>query len=409
MIRNIKDSIANVDVVRIASDLVRIPSFSFMENQERDVAMYIYDIFRREGIETELIEVMPGRYNVNARLPGNGGSGSGSGRSLMLSGHLDTVPAYDMEDPFSGEIIDGRLYGRGSCDMKGSLAAMIAAMIGIHRSNVYLQGDLVFTGLIDEEEKGKGVEYLVHHGPLADAAVTGEPTGMQPAIGHKGLEWIKVSVFGKKVHGGRKDEGINAIDMASRIIARIQDEYVPKLNQRKHPVLGYPTINVGKIQGGDQPSTVPGSCTIEIDRRWVPEENLDQVYRELEEIIYEVQKEHPGFRAEVSGIFLPGELLPHEPFSIDEKDSLVQSVQRAFEQTGHPYEGVATFPAWSDAGIMSTFTDMKCIIMGPGDLALAHSGNESIGIDELRAAALIYGCLAYDYCGVYGKKQEDEN
>ncbi|GAB1475469.1 ArgE/DapE family deacylase [Bacillota bacterium] len=394
MIRNIKESIASVDVVGIASDLIRIPSFSFMENQERDVAFYIYDLFRREGIEAELIELMPGRYNVTACL-----SGSGGGKSLMLSGHLDTVPAYDMGVPFSGKIIDGRLHGRGACDMKGPLASMIAAMIGIHRSGIPLKGDLIFTGLIDEEEKGKGVEYLIEHGPFADASVTGEPTGMQPAIGHKGLEWIRVSVFGKKVHGGRKDEGINAIDMASRIIARIQDEYVPKLNRRKHPLLGYPTINVGKIQGGDQPSTVPGSCTIEIDRRWVPEESLNQVYEELEEIIGAVQKEYPGFRAEVSGVFLPGELLAHEPFCIDEKDPLIQSVQRAFELTDKPYEGVTTFPAWSDAGVMAYYTDMKCIIMGPGDLALAHSGNESIGVDELTAAALIYGCLAWDYCG----------
>ncbi len=394
MIRNIEDSIAKVDVVRIASDLVRIPSFSFMENQEQDVAVYIYDLFRREGIETELIEVMPGRCNVTARLPGSEG-----GKSLMLSGHLDTVPVYDMEDPFSGEILEGRLHGRGSCDMKGPLAAMIAAVIGIHRSNVSLKGDLIFVGLIDEEEKGKGVEHLVRNGPLADATVNGEPTGMQPAIGHKGLEWIKIEVLGKKVHGGRMDEGINAIVMASRIIERIHDEYVPKLNQRKHPILGYPTINVGKIQGGDQPSTVPGSCTIEIDRRWVPEESLNQVYQELQEIIRDVQKEYPGFRAEVSGIFHPGELLPHEPFCIDEKDPLVQSVQRAFERTGHPYEGVTTFPAWSDAGVMSSFTDMKCIIMGPGDLALAHSANESIDVEEILEAALIYGCLAYDYCG----------
>lgn len=117
-----------------------------MENQERDVAQYICDLFRSEGIESETVEVMPGRCNVIARLPGNG-----SGRSLMLSGHLDTVPAYDMEDPFSGRIDNGKLYGRGACDMKGPLASMIAAMIGIHRSGISLRGDLLFVGLIDEE------------------------------------------------------------------------------------------------------------------------------------------------------------------------------------------------------------------------------------------------------------------
>lgn len=405
MIRHLKDSIAKVDAVKIASDLVKIPSFSFMENQEREVAYYIYDLFQREGIESEIVEVMPGRCNVIARLPGRG-----NGSSLMLSGHLDTVPAYDMEEPFSGKIADGKLYGRGACDMKGPLASMIAAMIGIHRSGILLQGDLLFIGLIDEEEKGKGVEHLIQHGPLADAVVNGEPTNMQPAIGHKGLEWIKIKVFGKKVHGGRMNEGINAIVMASRLIQRIYDEYVPKLNQRKHAILGFPTINVGKIMGGDQPSTVPGSCIIEIDRRWVPEENLGQVYRELNEIIDDMQKEDPGFRAEVHSMFRPGELLPHRPFCTDRKDPLIKSAQRAIEQAGYPYEGLTTFPAWSDAGTMAAFTDMKSIVMGPGDLALAHSADESIDIEDIQKAALIYGYLAYDYCGAADKDQgEGEN
>lgn len=372
-----------------------------MENQEHDVAQYICDLFRSEGIESETVEVMPGRCNVIARLPGNG-----SGRSLMLSGHLDTVPAYDMEDPFSGRIDNGKLYGRGACDMKGPLASMIAAMIGIHRSGISLRGDLLFVGLIDEEEKGKGVEYLIQHGPLADAAVNGEPTNMQPAIGHKGLEWIRIEVFGKKVHGGRMDEGVNAIVMASRLIQRIYGEYVPVLNQRKHVVLGYPTINVGKIIGGDQPSTVPGRCTIEIDRRWIPEENLEQVYRELNEIVDDLQKEDPAFRAEVCSMFSADELLPHRPFFTDTGDPLIASVRRAIEQAGYPYEGVTTFPAWSDAGTMDAFTRMKCIVMGPGDLALAHSAEESIEIEDIKKAALIYGCLAYDYCGAAGENPQ---
>ena len=123
----------------------------------------------------------------------------------MLSGHLDTVPAYGMENPFSGREADGILYGRGACDMKGPLAAMLAAFIGIKRSAMQLLGDLVFTGVIDEEEMGKGVEYLALHGPFVDGAVIGEPTNMRLALGHKGLEWMKINVFGKK--GSRRQDG----------------------------------------------------------------------------------------------------------------------------------------------------------------------------------------------------------
>ena len=289
--------------------------------------------------------------------------------------------------------------------MKGPLASMIAAMVGIHRSGIVLEGDLYFAGLIDEEETGKGVEYLIEHGPLADAVVNGEPTNLKLAIGHKGLEWIKIRILGKKVHGGRMDEGINAIVMASRLIQKIYDQYVPRLNARRHKILGNPTINVGTIEGGDQPSTVPGSCTIQIDRRWVPDENLELVYQELQDIIDDMQKEYPGFKAELSGVFLPNELLAHRPFCTDDSDPLVLSVKKAVEQAGCTYDGVTSFPAWSDAGTMASFTKMKCVVMGPGDLALAHTANESIDIEDIQKAALIYGCLAYEYCGT-GAKHE---
>lgn len=399
MIKRVGDSIADVDAIKIASDMIRIPSYSFMDDQELLVAGYIYELFKSEGIDAEMAEVLPGRCNVTAKLKGRG-----DGKSLMFTGHLDTVPQYDMEDAFSGSVRDGRVYGRGACDMKGPLASMIAAMIGIHRSGISLGGDLIFAGLIDEEEKGKGVEHLVKCGPAADAAITGEPTNMQPAIGHKGLEWIKIKVFGKKVHGGRMDEGINAIVMASILIRSIYDEYVPGLKQRKHEILGSPTINIGKIQGGDQPSTVPGSCFLEIDRRWIPGESKEQVYKELNDIIEGIKKDNPAFQAEVYDMFGRDELLPHMPFCTDKDDSLLGSVEKAVKRAGGDYKGVTTFPAWSDAGIMASNTDMKCIVMGPGDLALAHSAEESIGVDEIKKAALIYGYLACDYCGAKNEK-----
>ncbi|MDD2215363.1 MAG: M20 family metallopeptidase [Eubacteriales bacterium] len=389
------DNINNVDVVNMASDMVKIPSFSFMENQEKEMAAYIEDLFYEEGIPVSKTEVEPGRFNVTAWL-----RGTGSGKSLMLSGHLDTVPPYDLENPFSGRVEGGKLYGRGSCDMKGPLASMIAAIIGIHRSGIRLEGDLYFTGVIDEEERGKGVEYLANNGPHTQAAVIGEPTGMQIAIGHKGLEWIKIIVYGKKVHGGKMDRGINAILMASKLIEYIYAYYVPKLNRRIHPILGHPTINIGKINGGDQPSTVPGTCTIEIDRRWIPEESLDQVYKELREIIETLQKQDPKFRAEVLGIFTPGELIPHRPFCTDPEDPLIHSIHCAMDSIGCKKKDLIAFPAWSDAGILSGYTKTKCVVMGPGDLTLAHSAHESISTGDLKKAALLYGALALEYCGV---------
>lgn len=386
-----------MDVVTLASDMVRIPSYSLLENSESALAAYIHRLLQTEGIETELTEAEPGRLNVTGVL-----KGSGRGKSLMLCGHLDTVPPYGMSDPFSGMVEDGKLYGRGACDMKGPLAAMLAAFVGIKRSGTALQGDLIFAGVIDEEQMGKGIEFLAKHGPFVDAAVIGEPTDMRLALGHKGLEWLKIAVIGKKVHGGSMDKGINAISMASRLIARIYGQYTPQLKQRQHPLLGNPTINVGKIEGGDQPSTVPGLCTLEIDRRWIPEESIEQVYTELAAIITELHDQDPQFNAEIKGYFNSGDLLPHKPFCTDESDPLVQSAYRAMHHTGYRKIKPTVFPAWSDAGVLAAYTQAKCIIMGPGDLALAHTSEECIETKDLQRAAQFYGKLALEYCGRRG-------
>ncbi len=386
------EALKQIDAAKLASDMIKIPSYSFMEKQEKEIAEYIYSVFQQEGIESQLVEIKPGRYNVYGRI-----AGSGKGRSLMLSGHIDTVPAYDMEDAFSGRIADGKVYGRGACDMKGPVAAMMAALIAFHRAEIALPGDIVFAGLADEEEQGRGVEYLVSNGPVCDGTIMGEPTDMKIAIGHKGLEWIDVKVKGHKVHGGDKEHGINAIEMAARFINRIYEEYVPLLNTRAYPVLGAPTINIGRIEGGDQPSTVAGECLVKLDRRCVPTETIAQVYEELNQICDRLHQEDPRFQAEVRDVFAGENLLPHVPFCIEQDDPLVTSVQSAMEQTRWNGE-VTAFPAWSDAGAISSVTDSKCIVMGPGDLSVAHSIHEYIKVEDIETAALVYGLTAIDYC-----------
>lgn len=387
-----REELKKIDVAGIASDLVRIPSYSFMKEQEKEVASYIHRLFVSEGIESTLTEIRPGRWNVCARIAGEGG-----GRSLMLSGHIDTVPPYDMEDPFSGRIEDGRLYGRGACDMKGPVAAMIAVLIAFKRVGISLPGDLVFAGLADEEEQGRGAEYLVAHGPVCSGTIMGEPTNMKIAIGHKGLEWINIFVKGHKVHGGNKERGVNAIEMAARLINKIYRDYVPVLDSRDYPVLGKPTINVGRIEGGDQPSTVAGECVLKLDRRCVPTETIAQVYRELEEICSELHEEDPRFNAVIEDNFAGEELLPHIPFCIEQDDPLVEAIRSAMKGACHADE-ITAFPAWSDAGAISSVTDSRCVVMGPGDLGVAHSVHEYIDTADMEEAALIYGLTAFAYC-----------
>lgn len=387
----LKKELQDIDVSAIASDMIRIPSYSFMENQEEEMAKYIDEMFKNEGIESTVIEIAPGRYNLVACIHGKYG-----GKSLMLSGHMDTVPAYDMSEPFAGTVRDGILYGRGACDMKGPLAAMIAAVIAVKRSGIQLKGDLYFTGLSDEEERGIGVEYLVKNGPVADATIMGEPTDMDIALGHKGLEWIRVNVHGHKVHGGDTNTGINAIEMAARFINRVYEKYTPVLNKRAYPLLGRPTVNVGKIIGGDQPSTVAGTCEIQLDRRCVPTETIKQVYDELDEICRDLHKMDKTFNATIEDMFNK-ELMPHIPFLTEINESIVTCAGSACEKSG---KNIVTraFTAWTDAGIISNNSCSKCIIMGPGSLSVAHSPEENINIEKIKTAAEIYGTTAILFC-----------
>lgn len=404
MEQRLLEELAKIDTAKLTSEMVRIPSYSFMEEQEREIACYIGDFFTAEGIDNEVIEIEPGRYNVTAKITGKHPD---KARSLMLSGHMDTVPAYDFHDAFSGRIAEGKVFGRGACDMKGPLASMMAAMAAIKRAGIELDGDLYFTGVADEEELGKGVKYLIQHGPHTDGAIVGEPGEMVIQLGHKGLEWIEVRIEGKRVHGGDSKNGINAIQMASRFVNRIYDEYVPILETRRHPILGDPTINVGTIAGGDQPSTVPGECVMKLDRRCVPGESIAQVYQELEDIAQKLHEEDPRFRAVIRDVFEGANDMPHLPFATDPEDPLVLSVKQALccekalrhgEDLQQDTIPLSVFPAWTDAGFMKSQTDMTCIILGPGQLSVAHSIHECIEIEQLQKAAFVYAAAAIHYC-----------
>ena len=387
--------IKKTDVAKLTSDMIKIPSYSFLENQEEAVAKYIYRFMQERGIDSEIREIAEGRYNVNSVIPGRGG-----GRSLMFCGHMDTVPAYDMNDAFGGRIMNGRIYGRGAVDMKGPMAAMMAAFAGIKSSGMELKGDLIFAALADEEETGLGAENLVKEGPFADAVIVGEPCFMDICLGHKGLEWIVVEVLGKKVHGGSMESGINAITMAARLIEYLTGPYSAKLAERKHHCLGNPTINIGTIRGGDQPSTVPDKCEIRLDRRYLPGEDKDSVYKELEDIMDLMAADYPPFKARVKSMYEGKDLMLHKPFCTDEKSSIVKAVQKAAEDLGVPQRKIGAFPAWTDAGVISGYTKSTCIVMGPGDLSLAHSAGESVDEEELKEAALIYGRTAVNFCGL---------
>jgi acetylornithine deacetylase/succinyl-diaminopimelate desuccinylase family protein len=392
----ILDTVTNKEVYELTTNLVNIPSYTGLINQELAVARYIKEFFESENIEVFFQDPLPNRPNVIAVI-----RGCGKGKSLMLSGHLDTVPPYNMtEDPFSGKIEGGKLYGRGSCDMKGALACMMTAMAALRRSGTRLAGDLIFAGVINEEQQSEGTEYIVRNGPGADAAIVGEPTGMDIAAGHRGLEWIDITVIGKTTHGGTPTEGVNAISKAAELIYKIETELIPKFKDRRHPLIGEPLLNFGVIKGGDQPSSVAGFCRISIDRRWPPLETFSGIMEELEEIIAELRSEDPNFRAEVKRYFEGSDMMLHKPLEIDLNHPLVETLQKTLRITGQKEPQIVSFPAWTDASLLSNYAGIPSVVCGPGFLKDAHTENEHVHLSQLEEGYRAYTLGALDFCGM---------
>ena len=391
---NIKSFVTLNEVAELTSQLIKIPSYSGLVNQEQAVGLYIYNFFKDNSIDVELIEVLKNRYNVIAKI-----KGEGSGRSLMLTGHMDTVPAYDMSiSPFSGEIKNGSVYGRGSCDMKGPLASMIMALIGIKRSGIKLKGDLIFAAVINEEQTSEGTEYIVRNGPKTDAAIVGEPTNMDIAAGHRGLEWLEIKIKGKTTHGGTSNQGINAISKAAKLITEIENNLIPKMKEKNHWLIGGPTLNFGKIYGGDQPSTVAGECSIELDRRWIPSENYEQVFNDFYEIFDKIKKEDPEFDAELKQIYGDVNMMVHRPMEIDINDPVVKCLENSLLMVNEVNPSIVSFPAWTDASLLSNYAKIPTVVFGPGNLAKAHSKEEYIEIEQLYKALQVYAFTAINYC-----------
>jgi acetylornithine deacetylase/succinyl-diaminopimelate desuccinylase len=391
----ISNNFSEDEVVDLLKDLVAIPSYNGIENQETKVAEYIYNLFKKEGIETEITHVQDGRKNVTAYL-----KGKGKGKSLLLTGHMDTVPPYDMEDALEMKIDGDKLIGRGTNDMKGPLACMIMTLIAVKRSGVELEGDLIFAGVVDEEEKSLGTIDLIEKGVKADGAIVGEPTKLDICIAHRGLEWLEFNFEGKTVHGGAQAEGINAILRASNFIQKAEEKIVPKLSERKHPVTGTSTMNYGTINGGTQPSTVAGSCNMKIDRRWIPGEKYEEVLNEYREVLKELKEEDPKFKCEmkVMDVSVMKEGYVHEPMEIDANHPLVETLVKSSDEAHGRTPKKTYFPAWSDGGLLHTYANIPTLVFAPGDLETAHSKDEFIDKKELVPAVKIYALTAFNFC-----------
>jgi acetylornithine deacetylase len=370
------------------ADLVRInsvnPAFSDGSTNERDAAAYVARALGRLSMEVTTLEPEAGRVSVVGRLPGSGG-----GRSLMLYGHLDTVGAGGMNDPFGAAIRDGRLYGRGAYDMKGGLAACIGAAKALRDAGADLAGDLLVVAPADEEVASIGMqEVLKHH--RTDAAVVTEPTELAVCLAHKGFSWIEVVTAGRAAHGSRFEEGIDANMRMGRFLARL-DELEQELRDRPpHPLVGPPSLHAGVLEGGSGPSIYAARCRLEIERRTIPGETERQVVQEIQEIVDRIAATDETFQAEVRAT------LSREPFEVVPDAAIVRAVTEHAEGVlGQPPSHIGE-TYWMDAALIAA-AGIETVVLGPVGTG-AHADEEWVDLESVAQLAAILALAAARYC-----------
>lgn len=384
------------ELIKLTQDLVRIPSHKDVPGREKEVVDYIYNFCKENELEVELQDVDGPRKNVLAYL-----RGKGNGKTLMFNGHTDTVPPYNMTiDPYGAEIKDGFIWGRGTSDMKGPIASMLIAMLALKRSGISLKGDIIFAGVLGEEEQSDGTEALVKSGIKAQGCIVGEPSNYEYAIGHRGLEWIEIRVKGKAAHGGVPHLGINAISKAAKLILRIEEKIYPKLAERYNEYMGPSVMNFGTIEGGAQPSTVADWCSIKLDRRYIPGESVESVFKEYQDIIDELKREDPDFHAELIRMENNFLTLDHLYLMTDPEDPIVLSTKKAIENVIGKEPEITRRRGWTDAALLSNFGNIPTVVTGPGNIAYSHTKDERIEIKHLVDYVDIYGNIAIDFCQI---------
>ena len=393
MVEAIREKLDERKIVDLIKEMIGIPSHPGIAGQETELAEFIESYFKDIGIPAETREVEDARKNVLAAMKSVGGN-----KKLLLCGHLDTVPPYDMADPYNAKIADGNIYGRGAVDMKSQIACMMEAMRITHELSIPLSGDVLFAGIIDEEHNSLGAIDLVERGPYADFAIIGEPTSFRPCTCHMGLEWLEFEFIGKAAHGGKQKDGINAIEIAAKFMGMAETRINEKLKLKTHPIIGCGTMNYGKISGGTQPSTVAAECVLQLDRRWLPGERYEDVLADFQAIVDDLKNEYNTeitMRAMPESVSKDGFI--HPPLNTRADDGTVRDViQKSLAVMGLSGE-LAYFPAWSDAGLLYEYAKIPCAVLGPGDLSSAHTGGEHIAISDVLDGVLLYALIIQNY------------
>ncbi len=364
---------------------------------ENEMADFVDHYFKQRGIETWRQEVYPNRPNVIARIPGRDTS-----RRIVFEAHMDTVAVEGMTiAPWTAEIRDGKMFGRGSCDTKGGMAAMMHAAASIVADGLTPPCDVLFTATIDEEFSYRGVVALcdsIAPGPVnpmileqeipprnplqAEAAIIAEPTSLQAVIASKGLVRWKIETRGKSAHSAKPHLGINAIEHMAHIIQAIEQDNL-KLSQHAHPLLGPATCNIGVIRGGVQVNFVPDRCEIEIDRRMLPGETRADVLEHYQQLVDQAAQQCGNM-----DVTMHSPMLSDRPLETDASTLAVQTMTRVLSKLGLNTTLIGV-PFCSDASKFGAL-GIPSMIFGPGSIDQAHAAVEYIECAQVERAVTVY-------------------
>jgi succinyl-diaminopimelate desuccinylase len=385
---NLHRFIRKKELVDLTIRLIQIPTENPPGN-EKVAAQFLKPLLSKTGFKIKTVLSPEGRWNLLAEKRWGRG-----GRRLIFNGHLDVVPAGNASQwkypPFQGKLHKGKIYGRGSSDMKSGIASFIHALSTIERSKIPLhQGAVILHLVSDEESHGhQGMEFLTQReGIQGDAALVGEPTDLQPVIAQKGALWLRIFTIGRSAHGSKPHLGINAVEMMMKLIERLR--ILPL--EKDHPLLGKPTLNIGTIRGGTKVNIVPEGCEIEVDRRMLPGEKKEEVLGEIKKILDSLQSQDPFFQYRMEGIDFA------QPSEVDPDEEIVKIGVEAIQNVMGRKPMLRGFSGFTDSRFYVNQCHIPTLIFGPGGADQSHTMDESVAVDALVHAAHIYAMILVDY------------
>ncbi|HRR54702.1 MAG TPA: M20 family metallopeptidase [Candidatus Methanomethylicus sp.] len=380
---------AKKEVVKLTQELVRIKSVN-PPGDELPAAEFLAGRLKQFGFETEVVTVAKNRANVIAVI-----KGTGEAPAIMFNGHLDVVPAGDLSawsrEPFCGDIADGKIWGRGSSDMKGGVAAMCVAAALLGASKPRLKGDLMVTAVSDEESNSIGARHYVEHNSLDNigAVVIPESTNLDIVIAEKGTLWYELTTYGKTAHSTQPEIGVNAVEHMMQLLSAVKAKW-EAIPYKSDKYLSPPTINIATISGGVKTNSIPDRCVATVDLRPVPSQGRAAVMAAIEAAVAETGRKVPKFKADVKVI---NERLP---FATDPNERLVTLSQSILSRMLNRKMDLFGVNFFTDAAVFATKKSIPSIIMGPGEydlrnnIYLGHQPNEYVKIENLEKAMEFY-------------------